>query len=300
MHINTLSDDCLRLIFRHLTVAEQIHLRSSICSRWYTVLSQILASYPVIGIFGSMREVLEIYRNKSEHNMKLSVKFFHNTLIIPDPEQQQYCCTAVGFRAEDCAILSPEIFSSLKNLGIHTKSHFEDVVPRVLSQFHSLQALTLCGLPKKSHLIEQIWHQLTQMQKLTLLRLINLFRIEIPPTLSILANLHKLIIVHYLSSLVPILSQLKSIQALIISWIYLSTCDLIEALEANPHLRQLKGLSLGFICAHSGNRESNFRKVFRFVCDNFTELTLLDMLVTDHVSLCIIEADSNSNPSSHH
>src|SRR5699024_7844872 len=150
-----------------------------------------------------------------------------------------------------------------------------------------LQQLMLFGIPQTAQQLEAVWSELSTMPSLRTLQIFRLYKNRIPD-LPILAHLERLLLIHYLQDMVPLMSQLTSITDLDLSWIYLSAKQLEQTLERNPAIRSnLRTLSLGFISSpDGGDRVQNFQALLTFICRNFSEIHSFDLLFAEHVSLC--------------
>lgn len=244
----------------------------------------------MLRLFGSAYELQQMCRMLFERNLDPKL-FGDNHLIVGEAAELE-----PDLILAKCTTL-PEILPNINNLSMQIRTDYEQAAPEMLDRWKSgLKELSLSGMPKSPELTGKIWAILSEAKSLKKLFLVQQFRNAIPVHLPIFPQLTDFGIIHYLPELLPVLSRLTSVKAIVLSWVYLSVGELEQILKLNPNLRNnLTRLSLGFISSHKGNREKNFLKVFAYICHNFQQLEYLDIAMADHVSLVLLPP-YNFNP----
>lgn len=222
-------------------------------------------------------EVKAVNRAISERNFDIRLDETVLLLNKTDPE---------GFDPSK-ALLLPTLFPNVKIFGFSFKESIESKIPLLIDQWSAnLTVLIMSELPKSEETLQQFWKTLVTLSKLTNLTFIRTFRHPIPSAIyPILNQLTNFSLVHYLSDLVPILSQLTTIKELSIHWVYLSAEQMAKAIEQNSNLKQLEMLYIGFIFSQNGDREKNYQHLFWFICQNFKALKKLDNQYGDQLDL---------------
>ncbi len=277
LEINALSDDVLRLILQTLPVRELIRLKPLICTRWKLLIGQIMLTTTELHFYEFRHEVKAVNRAISERNFDIRLDETVLLLNKTDPE---------GFDPSK-ALLLPTLFPNVKVFGFSFKESIESKIPLLIDQWSAnLTVLIMSELPKLEETLQQFWKTLVTLSKLTNLTFIRTFRHPIPSAIyPILNQLTNFSLVHYLSDLVPILSQLTTIKELSIHWVYLSAEQMAKAIEQNSNLKQLEMLYIGFIFSQNGDREKNYQHLFWFICQNFKALKKLDNQYGDQLDL---------------
>ena len=277
LEINALSDDVLRLILQTLPVRELIRLKPLICTRWKLLIGQIMLTTTELHFYEFRHEVKAVNRAISERNFDIRLDETVLLLNKTDPE---------GFDPSK-ALLLPTLFPNVKIFGFSFKESIESKIPLLIDQWSAnLTVLIMSELPKSEETLQQFWKTLVTLSKLTNLTFIRTFRHPIPSAIyPILNQLTNFSLVHYLSDLVPILSQLTTIKELSIHWVYLSAEQMAKAIEQNSNLKQLEMLYIGFIFSQNGDREKNYQHLFWFICQNFKALKKLDNQYGDQLDL---------------
>lgn len=277
LEINALSDDVLRLILQTLPVRELIRLKPLICTRWKLLIGQIMLTTTELHFYEFRHEVKAVNRAISERNFDIRLDETVLLLNKTDPE---------GFDPSK-ALLLPTLFPNVKVFGFSFKESIESKIPLLIDQWSAnLTVLIMSELPKSEETLQQFWKTLVTLSKLTNLTFIRTFRHPIPSAIyPILNQLTNFSLVHYLSDLVPILSQLTTIKELSIHWVYLSAEQMAKAIEQNSNLKQLEMLYIGFIFSQNGDREKNYQHLFWFICQNFKALKKLDNQYGDQLDL---------------
>ena len=277
LEINALSDDVLRLILQTLPVRELIRLKPLICTRWKLLIGQIMLTTTELHFYEFRHEVKAVNRAISERNFDIRLDETVLLLNKTDPE---------GFDPSK-ALLLPTLFPNVKIFGFSFKESIESKIPLLIDQWSAnLTVLIMSELPKLEETLQQFWKTLVTLSKLTNLTFIRTFRHPIPSAIyPILNQLTNFSLVHYLSDLVPILSQLTTIKELSIHWVYLSAEQMAKAIEQNSNLKQLEMLYIGFIFSQNGDREKNYQHLFWFICQNFKALKKLDNQYGDQLDL---------------
>lgn len=276
--INSLPEDVLWLILERLPLRELIRLQSQICTQWQSLISQIMLTNTELHLFEFRHEVKAINRaiferNMDKHGLDEKVLLLNNE----DPE---------GFDPAKAQELTT-LFPNLKILGFSFKESIEAKIPLMLEEWsETLTTLIIADLPKSPTVLQQFWKKLVLLSKLINLHLVRTFRYSIPEEVyPIFPHLKSFSVVHYLSNLVPILSQLTSITELSIYWVYLCTEQMAKAIEMNNNLKQLEKLNMGFIFSQGGDREKNYQHLLWFICQNFKALKKIDVMYGDQLKI---------------
>ena len=278
MNINQLPDDCLRHLFsQYFTLSELIHLRTSICPHWFGIIDQIFLSQRSLDLFNSYHSLTYFndrffkYANSILSAIVIKDERASNTIM---PKQSQ---------------ILPALFPTITSLRIQANTTFHSIYPVWFEGWApTLEKLLIFDFPRENDQVEALFGNIYQMKSLKTLFFFRLYKHQIPDRFPILNQLKFFLLIHYLSDIVPVLTQLTSISELDLSWIYLSSSQMGKILSLNPAMQtSLTSLTLGFISAPSGagDRVHNFQKLFKFVCHNFHELKSFDLLFADHVSI---------------
>ncbi len=279
LEINSLSDDVLRLIFQCLPVRELVRLQPLICTRWQSLIGQIMLTNTELFFFEYRHEVKAVNRAIFERCLEDEFRYDNTVLLLnsTDPE---------GFDPSQ-AFLLPTLFPNVKTFGFSFKESIESKIPLLIDKWSAnLMHLIMSDLPKSEEILQQFWKTLVTLSKLNSLTFIRTYRHPLPSQIyPILTQLKSFVLVHYLSDVVPIFSQLTSITEMSIHWVYLSAEQLAKAIEMNSNLKRLENLYMGFIFSQNGDREKNYQHLLWFICQNFKEIKKLDIMYGDHLPI---------------
>lgn len=272
-----LPDDCLRPIFEHFTISEQLQLRL-ICKHWCTAIENIFLCKKVLKIFGSVE-------NAKYYDLTVKkLKIFEEN----ETKSEEVVSLIVSGRGDACgSSVSNEkshflagLFPNIKFLVVYCLHLVSIDVSRLLASLSDLSSVTLFGMTKTSPDQQtQTWLQISQLEKLDSLHLFDMKSCSLPlemlPRLSQLK--HFSLSDYYSGDIVPILASLQCKQ-LVLEWIKCPMDDFEQALtKMNTDLgKSLTNLTMGqFYTTKFSPMDSV--ELLPFICTQFTELVHLDL-----------------------
>lgn len=202
----------------------------------------------------------------------------------------------------DLVLMLSELFPNIHSLVFFYYNWPSDVMLQILlSQFSQLSSLTLHGMPWTEKSQKRVWAVINSMPSLRRLHLLGMRNVDIPGRLPILYELEHFSLTDYNGDIVPILSQLGPVcKTVLLDFLQCSFEKLQRVFEANAHLSgSITSLFLGNMILPKINRvrppprivnamlddlpppelnsTENAEHIFKFVCENISQLKHLDV-----------------------
>lgn len=275
-HLNTLPNDCLRLILEQCSLMELLSLRL-VCTRWQLLIEEMCQVCRSLSVFECTEDI-------AEYN-SMRYYFLENNIIKRSKDK-------VNFAEGDNVLITGPEGDLLRHLGdlfpncnqlllLYSRAclALTETLPPT-----SLHSLTILSKRRSTEIAAKFWSWIDDIPSLKNLALFGMFDNRLPTSLKALSRLEVFSLTGYSDDVLPIMTQLgRPLRHLLLDRLSLPVSRLESILEQTAPREWITGvtqLSLGSLNTGMVSSKAYLEKIkqyMSFFCRHFRQLTFLQV-----------------------